>query len=388
MKNVWILTLAQALAGCGTIMLVAFGGIAGARLAPNPALATLPLSLSVLGVALTAIPASLLMRRIGRKPAFVGSALIAAVAALICAQSLASQNFVLLCVAAVLLGCNMAFVQQYRFAATEYLPADQAGTAVARVMLGTLAAALLGPGIGALFKDAMGWPEFTGSFVALAVIALAAAGVLLQLTPAPEMPTAADGPARPLRQIAAQPDYRLAVFAGVVSYAVMSFIMTATPISMHVHDGYTSGQTTAVITAHLLGMYLPSLATPWIVTRLGLRAMLLWGSAAMALCIAISALLEHAFAHYFWGLVLLGLGWNLMFVAATTLLTTTYRNAERFAAQGLNDFTIFGAQAIASLLAGSAIATIGWEWVNLVSLPLVALVFAAALLRRRRQAAP
>jgi MFS family permease len=373
-RNVWILTLAQAFSGCGTIMLVAFGGIAGARMAALPALATLPVSMAIVGLAIMSIPAALLMQRIGRKRAFVGSAAVAGLAALLCAWSVASGAFLSLCVAGLLLGANMAFVQQYRFAATEFLPQPQAGRAVSTVMLGTLGATLLGPTLGSLGKDLGGWPEFTGSFLILAVLCVVAMLILLSLGNAPPRSSETDTAGRPLRAIAAQPDYRAAVLIVLVAYAVMSFIMTATPISMHVHDGFSSGETTTVITAHLLGMYLPSLATPWIVQHLGIRTMMLVGIAAMAMCILISAAIGHAFVHYFSGLVLLGFGWNLMFVAGTTLLTTTYRASERFRAQGLNDFAIFGTQAVASLLAGSAIQSIGWSWVNLVCLPLLLIV--------------
>jgi MFS family permease len=312
---------------------------------------------------------------------------VAAFAALLCAWSVARGSFAGLCAAGFLLGGNMAFVQQYRFAATEFVPAGAAGRAVATVMLGTLAAAFAAPAIGELARDLGGWREFTGSFLVLSLLCIAAALVLSQLPPATVATGNVSGPARPLRSIASQPAFRLAVFAGIVAYAVMSFIMTATPISMHVHDGFSSGQTSAVISAHLVGMYLPSLATPWFIDRLGLRGMMLAGIAAMALCIAVSAFIGHAFAHYFAGLVLLGVGWNFLFVAATTLLTTTYADAERFRAQGLNDFAVFGSQACASLLAGSAIGTLGWGTLNLVALPLLVLVAIGALRLRRPAAA-
>jgi len=167
------------------------------------------------------------------------------------------------------------------------------------------------------------------------------------------------------------PGYRLAVFAGLSSYAVMSFIMTATPLSMHVHDGISTAETTFVISAHLLGMYLPSLVSPWLIAVLGITRMMQLGLAANVLCVMIAAFWGHAFVHYFAALVLLGVGWNLMFVAATTQLSTTYAPQERFRAQGLNDFVVFGAQAIASLLAGTAIETVGWAALNLLTLPLL-----------------
>jgi predicted MFS family arabinose efflux permease len=373
-QNVWILTAAQAFSGCGTIMLVAFGGIVGTRIAPSAALATLPLSLSILGVASASLPAALLMQRIGRRRAFVGSALIAACAALLCAWAVAHGNFALMCVAGFGLGCNMAFVQQYRFAATEFVDVSQSGQAVATVILGTLVAAIAGPTIGTAARNLGDWPEFTGSYVVLAGLCLIAAAILTRLDDAPVRSASRDDAGRSLRQIASQPAFRLAVLAGIAAYAVMSFIMTATPISMHVHDGFSSGETTSVITAHLLGMYLPSLATPALQRWLGMRGMMLCGLAAMAACILISAVIGHAFVHYFTGLVLLGLGWNLLFVAGTQLLTTTYAPSERFRAQGCNDLAVFGSQAVASLLAGTAMETIGWETLNVVSLPLLAAV--------------
>ena len=367
-------------------MLVSFGGIVGTHIAPHPAVATLPLSLSILGVASMSLPAALLMQRIGRRPAFVGSALVGAAAALLCAWSVAQGQFAALCIAGFLLGCNMAFVQQYRFAAAEYVAPEDAAQAVSTVLLGTLLAALIGPALGTWARDLGGWPQFTGSYVVLAGLCIVAALILLQLDPAPSRSTTTDAPARPLSAIAAQPDFRLAVVAGVASYAVMSFIMTATPISMHVHDGFTPGETTSVISAHLLGMYLPSLASPWLVRHLGIRGMMLWGMAAMAVCIGISALVGHAFVHYFTGLVLLGVGWNLMFVAGTSLLTTTYAPSERFRAQGANDLAVFGTQACASLFAAAAIESIGWAMLNLASLPLLALV--AVLLWQHSRRAP
>jgi MFS family permease len=415
MRNVWLLCIAQALSGCGTIMLVAFGGIIGTELAPSMSLATLPLSLSIVGLATASLPAALLMQRIGRRAAFVGSALVALVAALFCAASIANASFVGLCIAGFLLGSNMAFVQQYRFAATEYVAPSEAARAIGAVMIGTLGAAFIGPLLGELTRDAIAGPRYTGSFVALAALCALAAIILTRLPRAPiEQPASASPPlpraaasvaasavaatadaatpaaplrvepARSLSQIVAQPAYRFAVLAALVAYAVMSFIMTATPISMHVHDGFSGSQTSTVISAHLLGMYLPSLATPWLIRRLGTRGLLVGGTAAMVACIAIGALMGHRFTHYFGALVLLGVGWNFMFVAATAMLTRTYAPAERFRAQGLNDMMVFGAQALASLLAGTAVATFGWSAVNWVALPpLILLMIAARRLQSR-----
>ena len=377
MRDVWILALAQACAACGTIVLVTFGGIVGTQLAPTPALATLPLSLSVLGVAVSSIPAALLMQRIGRKPAFVGSAVMAMLAALLCAVSVAQGAFAGLCVAGFLLGANMAFVQQYRFAAAEFVGQKDAGRAVSTVMLGTLTAAIAAPELGNRARLLGGWPEFTGSFVALAGVCAVAALVLLALgRPAVRAVTVVQT-ARPLAVVARQPAFVTAVLAGVTAYAVMSLIMTATPISMHVVDGLPVDDTKSVISLHLLGMYVPSLASGWLIRVLGVGPMMLAGLAFMGTCVAISAVVGQHFVHYVAALVLLGVGWNFLFVAGTTLLTTSYAPSERYRAQGLNDFVVFGVQALASLAAGPAITRLGWQAVNLASLPLLVLMAAA-----------
>ncbi len=389
MRNVWILAVAQACSACGMIMLATFGGIIGTEIAPFPAIATLPMSLTVLGVALSSIPAAMLMQRIGRKPAFLGSAGLATVAALLCAVSVARGSFAGLCVAAFLLGANMAFVQQYRFAAAEFVGAAQAGRAVSTVMLGTLAAAVIAPELGDRARLLGGWPEFTGSFVALAGVCAAAGVVLLALGDPPARTHDAGHAGRALRVVARQPAFVAAVLAGVTSYAVMSFIMTATPISMHVVDGMTTGATKSVISMHLLGMYVPSLFSGWIIRQLGVRRLMLAGLGSMAACVAISIGVGQHFVHYAAGLVLLGVGWNFLFVAGTTLLTTSYAPSERFRAQGLNDFVVFGTQALASLLAGPAITRLGWPAVNGISVPFLLLMAGAVvwLGAKERQAA-
>lgn len=371
MRHVWTLLIAQSFAACGTIVLVTFGGIVGTRMAPEPWLATLPLSMSIVGLATLSLPAALLMQRIGRRTAFISSACIAALAALLCAVSIILDRFTLFCFAAFLIGGNMAFVQQYRFAAMEYVTDSLAGRAVSTVMIGTLIAAVLGPALGQQTRLIGDWPEFAGSFITLSGLCLVAALVLTRLPPGPAGLATTSGGGRPIRDILRQAPYRAAALAALTSYAVMSFIMTATPLSMHVHDGFTTGETTLVITGHLLGMYLPSLVSPFILARLGTQRMMYLGIAANLVCIGIAAFVGHAFIHYFSALVLLGVGWNLMFVAATAQLSSTYAPEERFRAQGTNDMAVFGSQAIASLLAGTAIETLGWQALNLITVPLL-----------------
>ncbi len=384
MRNLWILTVAQALGSCGMIMLVTYGGIIGTRIAPAPALATLPLALTIVGIALSTIPAAMTMRRWGRKRGFIASGGVGVAAALLAAWAIAHAQFPLFCLAGMLIGVHQAFILQYRFAATEYVPAESAGRAIGMIMLGILAAAVLAPEIGDRGRLMAGWPEFTGSFVMLALLCLAGVMLLLTLQPAVvAAQTAAPSPERTLTRIAAQPAFVVAVLASVSSFAVMSFIMTATPISMHVHDGFSVEQTQRVITAHIIAMYAPSLVSGWLTRTLGLIRMMLAGVALMALCVVIAVAVGQHFVHYLWAMIVLGAGWNLLFVAGTTLLTRVHSAGERFKVQGVNDFATFGVQAMVSLLAGTAIVTLGWVWLNLISVPLLlAMLLAIAWLHR------
>ena len=370
----------------GSFLFVLLGGIIGTQLAPAPALATLPVSVLVAGVAASVLPAGALIHRFGRRAVFVGSALQAAAGCILAGYAIVAGRFWLFCAAAFLLGANNAVVMQYRFAATEYVETARASRAIAVVMTGALLAAWLGPELAVRTADLVPAAHYAGSFYAGTGLYLAAAILLSQIGAAPTHDAANPAPARRLGEIAAQPVFRVAVLAALASYTVMSFIMTATPISMHVVDGHDEVATARVIQVHLLAMYLPSLASGWIIARFGDRPVIVAGTLLMTVCVAIATLAGHAVMHYGWALGVLGLGWNLLFIAATTMLTKTYRREERIQAQTLNDFLVFGAQAAASLLAGLAVTTIGWEQLNVATLPLLAAVLVATLAIGRRTA--
>jgi len=368
----------------GSFLFVLLGGIIGTQLAPAPALATLPVSVLVAGLAASVLPAGALIHRFGRRAVFVGSALQAAAGCILAGYSIIVGRFWLFCAAAFLLGANNAVVMQYRFAATEYVETARASRAIAIVMNGALLAAWLGPELAVRTADLVPAAHYAGSFYAGTGLYLAAAVLLSQIRAAPPHDAANPAPARRLGEIAAQPVFRVAVLAALASYTVMSFIMTATPISMHVVDGHDEVATARVIQVHLLAMYLPSLGSGWIIAKFGDRPVIVAGTLLMAVCVAIATLAGHAVVHYGWALGVLGFGWNLLFIAATTMLTKTYRREERIQAQTLNDFLVFGAQAAASLLAGLAVTTIGWERLNVATLPLLAAVLVATLAIGRR----
>ena len=374
MRPVWLLSATQALCMSGSFLFVLLGGIIGSHLAPTPALATLPVSLLVVGLAASVVPAGALIHRFGRRAVFAASALQAAAGCVLAGYAVATGRFWLFCAAAFLLGSNNAVVMQYRFAATEYVEPARASRAIAVVMTGALVAAWLGPEVAVRSADLVPGAHHAGSFYAGALLFIAAGVLLSRISASPAGGSTDAAPPRRLAEIAAQPVFRVAVLGALVSYAVMSFIMTATPISMHVVDGHGEVATARVIQVHLLAMYLPSLGSGWIIARLGERPVIVAGTLLMTACVGIAAAGGHSALHYGWALGLLGLGWNLLFIAATTMLTRTYRREERIRAQTLNDFLVFASQATASLLAGLAVTTIGWERLNLATLPLLAAV--------------
>ncbi len=386
MRPVWMLSATQALCMSGSFLFVLLGGIIGSHLAPSPALATLPVSVLIAGLAASVIPAGALIHRFGRRTVFAGSALQAAAGCILAGHAITEGSFLLFCTAAFLLGANNAVVMQYRFAATEYVDKGRASRAIAVVLCGALVAAWLGPELAVRTAHLVPGAEYAGSFYAGTALYIAAAALLTRIPDSMAAALVDPTPPRRLKEIAAQPVFRVAVLAALVSYTVMSFIMTATPISMHVVDGHDAVATARVIQVHLLGMYLPSLASGWIIAKFGDGPVIVAGTLLMAVCVGIATVAGHGVLHYGWAPGVLGLGWNLLFIAATTMLTKTYRAQERVQAQTLNDFLVFGAQAVASLLAGLAVTTLGWERLNLATLPLLAAVLVAMLALGRRPA--
>jgi MFS family permease len=376
--------MSQALGTSGIAMVVLLGGIIGFELAPSPAWATLPVSIAVVGVAASTIPAALLMRRFGRRRGFIGAALWAGLAAALAAYAVARGSFGLFCAATLAIGANGAFVQQYRFAAAESVQPAHAGRAVSFVLLGGILAGFLGPEVARRTRDWLPAGLYVGSFVSLALLYGLVAVLLAFLRDvAPEEAVAA-GAERPLRQIVRQPTYLVAALSAAAAYGVMSFIMTATPLHLHKGSGYSLDQTTLVIQSHIVAMFLPSLFTGVILERLGPLRVMAAGVIFLLVCVSL-AVTGSALAHFWGALVLLGLGWNFLFVGSTLLLTHSYTPAERFKTQAVNDFTIFGIQAFASLSAGATLFQAGWDLLNLVTLPALVLVLAAiAWLGRER----
>ena len=370
-RNLVILFLCQLISSTGSIVVVTLGGIIGASLTENPEFATLPVSLVVVVSALTTVPASMLMRAIGRKAGSTLASLSAAVAVLLAGHALRIQSFGAFVVAGALFGINMAFTQQYRYAAAESVDNRYAGRAISLVLVGAIGGALLGPALVTELRH--WWPDvqYLGTLVAVAGLYVGQAILFLGLGPLrDEQDAVGERPARPLMEIVRQPVFMMAVFGGTMSYGAMTFVMTATPLSMNVHDGHSLEVTAAVIQSHVLGMYVPSFFTGFLIERFGsLRIMAAGAAALLSACLI--GLQGQSVMHYWYSLVLLGVGWNFLYIGGTTMLTLTYRMNERFKAQAVNEFCIFGTSAAGSLLAGVVIHVYGWT--TLVLIPLLPL---------------
>jgi len=381
-RNVAILSAAQALAASAGPLVTLAGGIVGQSLAPSPLLATLPITSLVIGLAVAAVPVALLVRRLGRRAAFMIGAAVSMAGALIAARATGAGSFVMFCVAAFVMGAAGACVQQYRFAAAESVAARHTGRAVSFVLVGGIMAGVLGPEIA---RRGRHWfdGEFTGAFVLVAIVQLVAMALLAGLR-IPAVPAAASADQAPsLGSFFARKPFVLAVVAAGSASAIMSYLMTATPISMHVHDAHSIDDAAFVIQSHVIAMFAPSLVTGWLVDRLGVTRMMVAGALALGMAVAGGAS-GHSVAAYWTALVLLGLGWNLLFIGATVLLARTLQPAERFRGQGLNDFTVFSSQAVASLAAGAVLHRFGWVVMNLAVVPLLIAVLALVARFRRR----
>jgi MFS family permease len=386
-RNVAVLAACQALLLANNSTLIAINGLAGLALAPYAALATLPVTSWVLGGAVATMPASLHMKRVGRQRGLTVGTFWGIAGALICASAVWMQSFWLLCFGTLVYGIYNAYSQYYRFAAADVAPHDFKATAISLVLAGGLVGGVIGPTSSRWTIDLL-QPKFLGGYLALITFSLVAMALLRHISiPTPSAAEQAGG-GRPLWQIAAQPKFVVAVLAGSLGYGVMNFLMTSTPIAM-LACGHPYGDAAFVISSHVIGMFAPSFVTGPLIRRVGALPVMFVG-ALLNLAAIGSALSGLALSQFWVALVLLGVGWNFLYIGGTTLLTETYRPQERAKAQGANEQAIFVMMVISSLSSGATVTAAGWERVNLFALPLVAVVAIAILwfgLRERAQKA-
>jgi MFS family permease len=383
-RNVVLLALCQGLLMIGTTTMIAEAALVGHLLAEDKAYSTLPLGAQQLAVMLTIAPASLLMGRIGRRAGFSIGAGFGILGTAVATVAVFQGSFWLFCVGTALNGVYNGFGMFYRFAAVDGAGKDGHAKAISYVLTGGVLAAVIGPELAKHTKDLFAPVVFAGSFASLIGMALLAL-LIIQFVVIPR-PTEAErrDVQRPLGEIARQPAFIVAVLGAMVAYGGMNFIMTATPLEMRL-CGYPFESTAFVIQWHVFAMFAPSFVTGHVIKRIGTANVMLMGVALMAASLVIN-LAGQSVWHFWTGLAALGLGWNFLFVGATTLLTTTYRPAEKAKVQGLNDLLVFGTVAVSAFTAGAAHHSLGWSALNYGVVPFLVLIAAATLWLMRRRA--
>jgi MFS family permease len=374
-KNVAILSACQALLFTNNSTVIALNGLAGYALASNKALATLPVTGWVIGAALTTFPASLLMKAIGRRGGFTLGALIGVLGAALCAAALYAGSFWMLCAGTSVFGVYNAFAQYYRFAAADSAPAEFKAKAISLVLAGGLVGGIVGPETSKHTVDLLPTLYLGGYLALIGFLVLVIALLQLLEVPPPSREAGAAEPARPLRVIMAQPTFIVAVTAAAMGYGVMNLLMTASPLAMAV-CGHPYSAAATVIGWHVIGMFGPSLFTGSLIKRFGVANVMFAGVGFLFAAIGI-ALSGISVPHFWLALVILGVGWNFLYIGGTTLIAGAARPAERAKTQGVNDLIIFVVLGTSSFSSGLLLETNGWRTLNLLALPLAAAIAVA-----------
>ena len=372
-KNLWIITASQIFSFTPAPVNVFLSGIIGSTLSPVKSLQTVPTSLMIVGVAVFSFFAAKIMSKIGRKAGFLYAALFSSFSALVASYAVWDKNFYLFCFACFLIGTGMSFTHQYRFAAAESVKKSFIPKALSIVMLATIFSALLGPNIANFNKDLINGHLYVGSYLSLAVLTFIPVIFLSFYNPKAEPTKVKEYKGRGYLELISQPRFLQAVVSAAFAYAVMSFLMTATPINMYVIENYSLNKTGIVIQLHIVSMFLPSLITGNLLKKFGHSKILYAGVFFYILTILLS-FLESSFFNYLFSLVFLGIGWNFLYLAGTGLLVLSYREEEKFKAQGFNDILVFSIQALASLSAGYILSMTSWKTMNLIVIPFLILI--------------
>jgi len=374
-KNLFILTICQIFSFTAPPITVFISGIVGLKLSPISSIATLPTSLSIVGTAVFSIFAAKIMSKIGRKRGFILSSIYTSASALLASYSIFTENFILFCISCFIIGTGIAFTHQYRFAAAETVEKKESSRAISILLLAGILSAIIGPNVANFSKDLIADHLYSGTYVSLSILTILPVFFLLfyKTDKNPKIENNKKDVQRSYLELLANPIILQAIVTAAFAYSIMSFLMTATPISMYKIHGFTLGSTSIVIQLHIIGMFAPSLITGTLVQKFGHTKIIYAGASIYLMCIVLS-FLEQSFINYTVSLILLGIGWNFLFITGTSLLVLCYSNKEKFKVQGFNDIIVFSIQAIASLSAGYSIISFSWNQINLICIPLVIMI--------------
>ena len=374
-RNLFLLISSQVFAFTAATVTVFISGIIGSQLSPIKTLSTLPPSIYVVGTAAATIFAAKIMSIIGRRLGFVFSSVVGSISCLVGAYAIMIESFFIFCIAKFILGATMAFTHQYRFAAAESVEKEKAPKAISSLLLAGIVAAFLGISLSNYTKNFVSDYLYVGSYLTLAILTLIPSFLLFFFRDTKEVSFASheENKSRNYLEFLSDPKFLQAITSAAFAYAVMSFLMTATPISMHIVHHLSLEKTGIVLQFHVLAMFLPSLFTGNLIKKFGYSYMMYAGVLFYILTILMS-FFEPSFLNYFISLIFLGIGWNFLFISGTSLLVTTYKPEEKFKAQGFNDLLVFSSMAIASLSAGVLISLASWKTVNLFCIPFLILI--------------
>lgn len=392
-RNVSLLSVCQAFAQTQMVLIFSVSTIIGASMAPTVdilgvpfSLATLPISLQFVFMMLATVPAAQLMKRIGRANGFIIFLLFGSAGGALLLFALFEQDFLLFCAGSALFGTSAGSNQQFRFAAVDTATDAFKSRAVSLVLAGGVFAGIAGPTLSTWAFDLLAPVIYGGVFLVLIAMQLVMIVLLLFTDIPPASDAERSGKVRPFREIAAQPKFIVALMSAMVGYGVMNFVMLSTPIYMNFHPTHPFGlpDINNVIMWHVVGMFAPSFVTGWLIKRFGDLNIIAAGVIISALSVAVN-LSGDSIIHLRIAMAVVGVGWNFMFTAGTTLLLQTYTLAEKAKIQGINDFFVFGTVAVCSLAAGATYQAVGWAAVNLAALPLLVLVVVAIIWLRARR---
>ena len=372
-KNLLIISFSQIFSFTSPVVAVLLGGIIGSKLIDNNYLITLPTALMIVGTAVGSLFASKLMEIKGRRFGFSFAAILNSASSLICAYGISVESFLLFSLGNLCIGLSVSFAQQYRFAATESVKKNDIPKAVSLILLLGIVAALVGSNIVSVSKDIY-VTKYVGSYLALSFLAIIPFFLFIFYKNEENIKKENKINKSSVKEILANKDIQISIASAGVGYTVMSTLMTATPISMNIMQGFSIFSTGLVIQLHVVGMFLPSLFTGNLVKKFGHQKLIYSGILLLFICIVINYSFQ-TYAGYMFGLILLGVGWNFLFVSGTSLLVLSYKKEDRFLAQGVNDFVVFSTQSIGSLSAGFLLYLIGWKVLNLICLPILLLFF-------------
>jgi MFS family permease len=364
-KNLWLLILSQIFAFTAAPVTVFLSGIIGSQFSPIKSLATLPMALSIVGVAIFAFFAAKIMSIIGRRAGFIFSSIGSSLSSLLAAYSIINESFILFNFACFLLGAGVAFSHQYRFAAVETVKKNMAPKAISIILLAGIGSAFIGPNAANFSKEIISEHLYAGSYIVLAALTLTSTIFLFFYKDGHKPNNINKENSRSYLELISQPRFLQALIASAFAYAVMAFLMTATPISMHVMEKISLTKTGLVIQLHIAAMFLPSLVTGNLIRKFGHSKIIYAGVFLFSITI-LTSFFEQNFTNYLIALVFLGFGWNFLFISGTSLLVLSYRENEKFKAQGFNDLIVYSIQATASLSAGVFLTLTNWKTMNLI----------------------